>query len=151
MGAKGGAQMPVRTSTAEWKGDLKGGTGVVSTESGLFTRAPYNFVSRFEEGPLTNPEELIGAAHAGCFSMAFAADLSAAGFVPDSVATQAKVHIRPVEGGFAIKLIELETEAVVPGIDESKFQEIAAGSKVGCPVSKALASVEITLKATLKG
>ena len=141
--------MPVRQARGVWRGDLKGGSGTVSVESGLF-EGPYNFRSRFEQGAETNPEELLGAAHAGCFSMAFSADLSAAGFVPNSVSTVAKVHIDPVRGGFKITLIELETIADVPNIDEVKFHEIAAASKVGCPVSQALASVTITLDAKLK-
>lgn len=116
--------------------------------SGAF-EGKYSFASRFEEGDGTNPEELIGAAHAGCFSMALAGGLSQAGFTPDFVATDAKVHIDRAEGGFAINRIDLSTEASVPGIDEATFQKQAAAAKAGCPVSKALAGTEITLDAKL--
>lgn len=140
--------MAVRKAEAEWKGSLKEGAGRVKLESGAF-EGPYDFVSRFETGPSTNPEELIGAAHAGCFSMALSAELGRAGFTPTRVHTTAKVHIEKGEAGFGIPRIELETEAEIPGIDETKFLEIANGAKTGCPVSKALAAVEITLSARL--
>jgi osmotically inducible protein OsmC len=116
--------------------------------SGAYDGA-FSFSSRFENAPGTNPEELLGAAHAGCFSMALAADLGGAGYQPESVSTKAKVHIETVDGGFAITLIELETTAKVPGIDDATFQKIAEGTKVNCPVSKALASVKTTLNARL--
>jgi lipoyl-dependent peroxiredoxin len=141
--------MAIRNARARWEGDLQSGRGTMSLGSGAFEGA-YSFASRFEEGKGTNPEELIGAAHAGCFSMAFAAGLSKGGFAPKSVATSAAVHLTKVEGGFAISRIDLVTEAQVPGIDAAKFQEIAEGAKAGCPVSKALASTPITLKATLQ-
>jgi osmotically inducible protein OsmC len=113
---------------------------------------PYSFQSRFEEGDGTNPEELIAAAHAGCFSMALSGDLGRAGHEPESVETTATVHIEKVEGGFAIKRIELDTRARVPGLDDDEFQQIAEGAKQNCPVSKALAAVEtIELKAELAG
>lgn len=140
--------MPTRTANAEWQGDLQSGKGHMRLGSGAFD-GPYDFRSRMGDGAGTNPEELIGAAHAGCFSMALAAQLGGAGFVPDQIKTDAKVHFGPVEGGFAITKIELNTEAKVPGIDAAVFQEQAEGAKKNCPVSKALAGVEITLTATL--
>ncbi len=139
----------IRKASAIWKGDLKSGKGVVSSETGVLKDNQYSFSSRFESGTGTNPEELLGAAHAGCFSMALSGGLSAAGFVPDQISTTAKVHIEKVTEGFGVTLIELFTEARVPKIDEAKFQEIAAGTKTGCPISRALASVEIKLNAKL--
>jgi osmotically inducible protein OsmC len=109
----------------------------------------YSFGSRFEEDPGTNPEELIAAAHAGCFSMAFSGALGRAGFEPESIETRAAVHLEKVEAGFSISRIELHTEARVPGIDENAFQEQAEGAKASCPVSKALAAVRIDLEARL--
>lgn len=140
--------MPTRTANAEWQGDLQTGKGHMRLGSGAFD-GPYDFRSRMGDGAGTNPEELIGAAHAGCFSMALAAQLGGAGFTPDSIKTDAKVHFGPVEGGFAISKIELDTEARVPGIEAAAFQEQAEGAKKNCPVSKALAGVEITLTARL--
>jgi osmotically inducible protein OsmC len=118
--------------------------------SGAFEGA-YSFASRFEEGTGTNPEELIGAAHAGCFSMALAAALSKNGYNPTRVETKASVHLTKAAEGFAISAIDLETEAQVPGIDAAKFQELADEAKKGCPVSKALAGTEIRLQAKLVG
>ena len=140
--------MAVRTSEAEWKGNLREGQGTMKLGSGAY-EGRYSFVSRFESGPGTNPEELIGAAHAGCFSMALSAGLSKAGFTPSRVHTKAKVHLEPVEGGFGITRIELETEAQVPGIDATTFQQQAEGAKKDCPVSKALAGTQISLTAKL--
>ncbi len=140
--------MPIRTADAVWQGDLMKGNGNVKFGGGAFD-GQYNFSSRFEEGKGTNPEELIAAAHAGCFSMALSAGLAKAGFNPEKVSTTAKVHINKVETGFKITLIELNCEAKVAGVDEGKFQEIANGTKSGCPVSQALASVEIKLNAKL--
>jgi osmotically inducible protein OsmC len=140
--------MPKRTAEAEWKGNLPNGQGTMKFGSGAFEGA-YSFKSRFDEGTGTNPEELIAAAHAGCFSMAFSAILSEAGFEPRSVKTTAEVSIEKVEGGFAITKSELRTEADVPGIDESTFQEKASAAKSGCPVSKVLAGAKITLEAKL--
>jgi lipoyl-dependent peroxiredoxin len=140
--------MAIRTAKAQWEGNLQEGKGTMALGSGAFEGA-YSFASRFEEGKGTNPEELLGAAHAGCFSMAFANALAKGGFAPKSVRTNAKVHLMKQEAGFAITLIELQTEAQVPGIDNAKFQEIADGAKKGCPVSKALASTEIKLDAKL--
>src|SRR5437016_14101812 len=114
-----------RSASAEWRGDLKSGKGTVSGTSGLFSNAPYGFQSRFEEGPGTNPEELLAAAHAGCFSMALSNGLAKAGHPPTRVDTTARVHLDKVEGGFGITRIELQTEADVPGIDEAGFQEQA--------------------------
>ena len=136
--------MAVRTSSAEWKGKLKEGAGTVKLGSGAF-EGPYTYASRFESGPETNPEELIGAAHAGCFSMFLAALLGNKGYEP-IIRTTAKVHL---EAGPTITLIELVTEAEVPGCDDATFQQLAEDAKKGCPVSKALAGPEITLKATL--
>ncbi|MCB1188151.1 OsmC family peroxiredoxin [bacterium] len=140
--------MPVRHATAEWKGDLKGGAGHVSVESGAFSTA-YNFVSRFETGDQTNPEELIGAAHAGCYSMALSADLSGAGYTVNSVKTRANVHLNFVDGKPTVDLIELHCEADIEGIDADKFAEIAEATKNGCPISRALASVPMKLEARL--
>src|SRR6266576_356592 len=141
--------MPTRTADAEWQGDLRQGKGTMRVGSGAF-EGSYSFKSRMgDETVGTNPEELIGAAHAGCYSMALSASLASAGFTPTRVHTTARVHFNPVEGGFAINPIDLETEAVVPGIDEATFQRIAQDAKVNCPVSKALASTPINLKATL--
>jgi lipoyl-dependent peroxiredoxin len=140
--------MPVRTAEAEWKGDLREGQGRVKLGSGAF-EGPYSFRSRMEDGPGTNPEELIGAAHAGCFSMALSAGLGRAGFTPTRVATTAKVHLEKVGEGFKITRIELDNESSVPGLDEAAFQEAARKAKEGCPVSQALGGVEITLNARL--
>ena len=118
--------------------------------SGAF-EGQYSFKSRFESGTGTNPEELIGAAHAGCFSMAFSNMLAQAGHVPDRVDTTARVHLEPVDGKQTISRIELVCEADVPGIRSDEFQKIAAEAKAGCPVSRALAAVEISLEATLTG
>ncbi len=140
--------MVARTSKAEWKGNLKDGQGIVELGSGAF-KGSYSFPSRFEEGQGTNPEELIAAAHAGCFSMALSAGLGKAGYSPTRVATTAKVHLEKVGEGFAITRIELESEAEVPGIDNAAFLEQAEAAKKGCPVSKALTGAEITLNARL--
>ena len=140
--------MAVRRASAEWRGDLAGGSGSVKTESGAVEGA-YSFASRFQEGTGTNPEELIGAAHAGCFSMAFAHGLAGAGFTATSVRTRAAVHLEKGETGFSITRIELHTEAEVPGIDEETFQAQASAAKAGCPISRLLTGAEIVLKATL--
>ena len=140
--------MPVRSAKAQWDGTLKEGKGTMSLGSGAF-QGQYSFNSRFESGTGTNPEELIGAAHAGCFSMALTAALGRGGFTPKRVSTSAAVHLEQVEGGFGITAIDLTTEADVPGIDNAKFQEIADGAKKGCPVSKALAGTKINLNAKL--
>ncbi len=139
-----------RKGSAEWKGGLKGGTGSLTVGDGLFQGA-YSFGSRFEQGKGTNPEELIGAAHAACFSMALSAALEKAGHEPKRVATTADVELEVGEGGARISTITLRTEAEVPGIDSAAFQEQAEGAKKNCPVSKALAGVEIRLEARLAG
>ena len=142
--------MAVRGASAEWNGSLKEGAGRMRLGSGAFEGA-YSFVSRFEDGSGTNPEELIGAAHAGCFSMALAAALGRAGHNPTSIKTTAKVHLGTTDGGPTITQIDLDVEGVVPGIDAATFQQTAEGAKTGCPVSRALAGVPtITLKTTLK-
>lgn len=140
--------MPTRKAEAVWKGNLQDGEGTMAFGSGAFEGA-YSFTSRFEEGTGTNPEELIGAAHAGCFSMALSNGLSQAGHVPNSVKTEARVKLEPVEGGFGITGIELSTVGEVPGIDEEEFRRQAEAAKEGCPVSQALSAVEITLEARL--
>ncbi len=142
--------MAVHGASAEWNGSLKEGAGKMRLGSGAFEGA-YSFVSRFETGPGTNPEELIGAAHAGCFSMALAAALGRAGHNPTSIKTNAKVHLGSSEAGPTITRIDLDVEGVVPGIDAAQFKEFAEGAKKGCVVSRALAGVpNITLNATLK-
>jgi len=140
--------MPVRNAEAEWKGNLLEGQGHMKLGTGAYD-GPFSFKSRMEQGPGTNPEELIGAAHAGCFSMAFSAQLAQAGFTPKRIHTKAAVHFDKVEGGFAITRIDLQTEGEVPGIDNAKFQQLAEGAKKGCPVSKALAGTQINLQAKL--
>lgn len=138
--------MPIRTSSAEWKGTLKEGAGTMRLASGAF-EGPYTFASRFESGKGTNPEELIGAASAGCFSMFLAALLTEAGHPPASVRTTAAVHL---EAGPTISRIDLATEASVPGLDEQTFQVHAEAAKKNCPVSKALTGPQITLSAKLR-
>lgn len=140
--------MPIRKANAVWDGDLMKGKGTMALESGAY-EGKYSVGSRFDADPGTNPEELIGAAHAGCFSMAFAAGLGKAGISPNSIKTEAKVHIDKVGDGWTITKIELSTIADIPGIDEEAFQKHAIEAKRGCPVSRALAGPEITLEATL--
>jgi lipoyl-dependent peroxiredoxin len=137
--------MAVRTSSAEWKGTLREGAGTMRLASGAY-EGPFTYASRFESGPGTNPEELIGAAHAGCFSMFLASLLTNAGYVPTRIRTTATVHL---EAGPTITLIELKTEAEVPKISEAEFLIQAEAAKKKCPVSKALAAVETTLSAKL--
>ena len=141
--------MPKRKAEARWDGSLESGQGTMRMASGAY-EGPYSFQSRFEEGDGTNPEELIAAAHAGCFSMAFSGELGRAGYEAESVETNATVHIEKAEDGFAITRIELDTRARVPGVDEDDFQRIAEAAKAGCPVSKALGGVgSIEVKAEL--
>jgi osmotically inducible protein OsmC len=140
--------MPARTADAQWEGSLQDGKGTMRFGSGAF-EGQYSFASRFEEGTGTNPEELIAAAHAGCFSMALSGGLGRAGFTPDRVHTTAKVHLEKGDAGFRISRIELDTEAAIPGIDDATFQEQAETAKQNCPVSKLLTGAEITLKARL--
>lgn len=140
--------MPARKGTAVWNGTLKEGSGSMKLGSGAY-EGPFSFKSRFEEGTGTNPEELIGASLAGCFSMALSANLEKAGYPGRRVSTTANVKLEMVEGGPKITTIELNTEAEVPGIDEATFNEQAEKTKTGCPVSKALTGTEIRLNAKL--
>ena len=140
--------MPKRKASAEWKGGLKDGKGSVRLGSGAFEGA-YSFGSRFEAGEGTNPEELIGAAHAGCFSMALAGNLGEAGYTPERIATVAQVSLVMKDGKPTIETITLDTEATVPEISEEAFREQAEKAKEGCPVSRALAGVTIELNARL--
>jgi osmotically inducible protein OsmC len=142
--------MPARTGTATWEGTLKGGTGKMALGSGAY-EGPFSFLSRFESGTGTNPEELIGAALAGCFSMALSANLEKAGFPATRVSTKANVKLDMLADGPKITTIELDNESDVPGIDARVFQEQAEATKKGCPVSKALTGTQITLNAKLKG
>lgn len=141
--------MPIRKGSAVWEGSFRDGRGSVKLGSGMF-EGPYSAASRFESAKGTNPEELIGAAHAGCFSMALALMLGAKGKAPKRIETTAEVRIEPVGPGFKITGIALRTEAEVPEISEAEFQDVAAGAKTGCPVSQALAATPITLEARLK-
>jgi osmotically inducible protein OsmC len=140
--------MPTRNAHAEWNGSIGEGSGTMALGSGAF-EGPYSFKSRMEDGAGTNPEELIGAAHAGCFSMALSLILGSGGNEPESISTDAKVHFDKEGEGWAIKLIELTTRARVPGLDDDGFQKAAEAAKEGCPVSQAL-NVEITLDAALE-
>jgi osmotically inducible protein OsmC len=142
--------MPTRTANAIWEGNLKEGKGHMKFGGGAFD-GQYSFSSRFEEGAGTNPEELIGAAHAGCFSMAFSSNLDKAGFTPKRVETTAKVYLEKGDAGFGIARIVLDTQGDVPGIDEETFQQTAEATKSTCPVSRALASVPIEVNAKLVG
>ena len=142
--------MAQRTAEAVWEGGLKDGKGNMKLGSGAW-EGRYSFGSRFEEAGGTNPEELIGAALAGCFSMALAAALGREGHQPQSIATKARVHLEKQEAGFAITRIELTTQGTVPGIDAAKFREAAEATKSACPVSKALGGVQISVDATLAG
>jgi osmotically inducible protein OsmC len=137
-----------RKADARWEGDLKQGKGNIKLGSGAFS-GPYSFQTRFEDKPGTNPEELIGAAHAGCFTMALSAALGKAGFTPRRIHTTAKVALEKGGDSFSITTINLITEASIPNIDNAKFQEIADGAKKNCPVSKALAGAKIELDAKL--
>jgi osmotically inducible protein OsmC len=141
--------MPIRTATARWEGNLTEGSGTVKTGKGGL-QGNYSFKSRFEEGEGTNPEELIAAAHSGCFSMAFSKGLADEGYTPTSVETVAKVHLDKTEGGFGVSRIDLETVGDVPGIDEATFQKIAEGAKENCPISRLLSpGAAISLSAKL--
>ena len=138
-----------RKATALWHGDLKAGSGSITTQSTTLKDTQYSFKSRFEEGVGTNPEELIAAAHAGCFSMAFANELATAGHVATSVETTAVVTLEFLESGPTVTKIHLINKSEVPGIEKAAFDEIAAKAKAGCPISKLLAAATITLDATL--
>ncbi|TBW10302.1 OsmC family peroxiredoxin [Azotobacter chroococcum] len=139
-----------RTGSAVWQGNLKEGKGSLSTQSGALKEQPYGFNTRFEDQPGTNPEELIGAAHAGCFSMALAKMLGDAGLTPERLETQAEVSLEKQGEGFAITAVDLTLRARVPGATPERFDEIANQAKEGCPVSKLL-NARINLKATLEG
>jgi len=138
-----------RSASAVWQGDLKQGHGALATHSGVLKDTPYSFATRFEQTPGTNPEELLAAAHAGCFTMALSAALGGAGFVPKRLATQAVVSLEQVNGQWTINHVQLNTEAWVPGIDVTHFQKIAADAKADCPVSR-LFRADITLSAKLE-
>lgn len=138
--------MAVRQASATWNGNLREGNGSFKISS---HEAPYNFISRFESGNDTNPEELLGAAHAACFSMQMGATLERAGFVANRISTTANVHLEKGDAGFAITKIVLDTEGDVPGLDEAKFQEIAEQTKSGCIISRALSAVPMEVNAKL--
>lgn len=135
--------------SAIWSGTIKDGGGTVSTESGVLDKAQYGFNKRFEGEPGTNPEELIGAAHASCFAMALSGQLEAAGMVADSLDATSTVYLEKTDDGFHVPKVHLTLEAKIPDADEAKFQEAAANAKAGCPISKLLAGAEITLDAKL--
>lgn len=137
--------MSIRKATAVWNGTLKEGNGVMKSQSG-FIEGPYTFASRFEEGKGTNPEELIGAAHAGCFSMFLSALLSNSGYSPERVETSAAVHLGRDDTGPVITLIELHTKASVPGLSEADYQDFVGKAKANCPISRVLAGAEIVIK-----
>jgi osmotically inducible protein OsmC len=140
--------MTTRTATAVWNGTLKDGNGVMRVQSG-FIEAPFTRASRFEDGKGTNPEELIGSAHAGCFSMFLSALLSGAGFTPESIETTASVHLGRDETGPKITLIELDTKATVPGLSEADYQDFVAKAKANCPISRALAATETVISSAV--
>jgi len=138
-----------RTATAVWNGGLKDGKGAISTQSGVLSDSPYSFVTRFENAKGTNPEELIGAAHAGCFTMALAAQLGTMNFTPQSLRTVATVTLEKLEAGWTISKIHLDVAARIPGISEAAFESAAASAKANCPVSR-LFKAEITMSAVLE-
>ncbi|MCG4452932.1 OsmC family protein [Pseudomonas sp. MMS21-TM103] len=137
-----------KTASAHWQGGLKDGKGTISTQSGALSSSPYGFNTRFEDQPGTNPEELIGAAHAGCFSMALSKELGDAGMTAESIETKAEVTLDKVDGGFAITAVNLSLRAKIPGADRAAFEQAVEAAKNGCPVSKVL-NAEITLEAVL--
>ena len=141
--------MIVKKAWAVWKGSIKEGSGTMSTETGVLKEAPYGFKSRFENGKGTNPEELIGAAHAGCFSMALSLMLGTAGLTPEKIETHAAVSLDKAGEGFAITASHLTVKAKIPGANAAQFREIADKAKAGCPVSKVL-NAKITMDATLE-
>lgn len=140
--------MPIRRANAVWEGGLRGGRGQMAFGSGAYEGA-YSFASRFEEGTGTNPEELIGAAHAGCFSMALSGDLERAGFAPTRVETTANVHLEKQEAGFSVTRIVLDTQAEVPDIDQATFDEQVESARRNCPISRLLTGAEISVNARL--
>lgn len=137
-----------KTASAHWQGGIKDGTGTLSTQSGALRDSPYGFNTRFADQPGTNPEELIGAAHAGCFSMALSKELGDAGMTAQSIDTQAEVTLNKVDGGFEISAVHLSLRAKIPGADRAAFEQAVATAKSGCPVSKVL-NAKITLEAVL--
>lgn len=139
-----------RSASAIWKGAVKTGSGSISTETGALDNVPYGFKSRFEDGPGTNPEELIGAAHAGCFSMALSLMLGEADLEPEHIETRAQVQLDKTEDGFKISAVHLDVKAKVPGTDAETFGRIADKAKQNCPVSKVLAGAKITMDAKLE-
>lgn len=141
--------MAVRKGSAEWNGDLKSGKGQLSSETGVLDKISYDAASRFETGDTTNPEELLGAAHAACYSMALANNLAKDGFKVNSIKTVDDVHLEKLEGGFTITKIVIHTEGSIEGIDEATFKKHAENTKIGCPVSRALKAVEMELNAKL--
>lgn len=138
-----------KTASAHWQGGIKDGKGTISTESGALKESPYGFNTRFEDKPGTNPEELIGAAHAGCFSMALSKELGDAGMTAESIDTQAQVTLEKVEGGFEISTVHLTLRAKIPGADRAAFEKAVEAAKTGCPVSKVLKAT-ITLEGILE-
>ncbi len=138
-----------RVGSAHWSGGLKDGRGTVSTQSGVLNQTQYSFSTRFENGVGTNPEELIAAAHAGCFSMALSAQLDGSGMTAESIDTKATVTLEKVDSGFAITKVHLDVAVKIPGADQAKFDAAAQAAKAGCPVSKLL-KAEITMNATLQ-
>ena len=139
-----------RTGSAVWRGGIKDGKGTVSTESGVLDGAQYSFSTRFEDGKGTNPEELLAAAHAGCFSMALSKQLNDAGLTADSINTTASVRLEKTDAGFSITKVHLDVTARVPGADAAAFETAAGNAKAGCPVSR-LFNAEITMDAKLEG
>jgi osmotically inducible protein OsmC len=140
----------VRKASAVWNGSLKEGKGTISTESGVLSKTQYSFSTRFENGSGTNPEELIAAAHAGCFSMALSAQLGNAGITPESLETTAVLTMEKLEAGFTITKVHLDVTARIPGVDKAAFEKAAAEAKAGCPISRLL-KAEITMTARLSG
>jgi osmotically inducible protein OsmC len=138
-----------KTASAHWQGGIKDGKGTISTESGALTKQPYGFNTRFEGKPGTNPEELIGAAHAGCFSMALSKELGDAGMTAESIDTKAEVTLDKQDAGFTITAVHLSLKAKIPGADRAAFDKAVASAKTGCPVSKVL-NAKITLEAVLE-
>jgi osmotically inducible protein OsmC len=138
-----------RNASAEWKGDLKSGKGTIRTDSGVLDNTQYSFSTRFENGTGTNPEELVAAAHAGCFSMALSAQLGERGITPESIQTTATVTLEKKDGGFSVTTSHLEVRARIPGADRAKFEEAANAAKSGCPISKLL-NATITMNAALE-
>ncbi len=138
-----------KTATAQWQGSIRDGKGTISTQSGALNNIPYGFNTRFEDAPGTNPEELIGAAHAGCFSMALSKELGDAGMTAERIDTQAQVTLNKVEGGFEISAVHLKLHAKIPGAERNAFEKAVETAKTGCPVSRLL-NATITLEAVLE-